>query len=259
MKSGELLLIAITTGIAVSLGLNEVVALLLGGILGAIWLNWRHQPTLSAWVGWFLSQTASSVFPEKSVNSEAVSLWKLGLFFLKVGSVLYGSGYVLIAFLQGQLVDEFGWLTQQQLLDAVAMGQVTPGPLLTTVTFIGYVIAGFPGAIVATVGIILPSFLFVLILNPLIPRLRSSKWTSNFLDAINASAVALMAVVTVQLAVATFGINFMEMSLGNALIKIDWIAVMMTAIAAIFAVWRINAAWLVCGGAIASWLIYILG
>lgn len=261
VKSGELLLIAIATGTAVSLGLNEVVALLLGGILGAIWLNWRHQPTLNAWLfGWFLSPTNSIIFSGKSVKTETVSLWKLGLFFFKVGSVLYGSGYVLIAFLQGQLVDEFGWLTQQQLLDAVAMGQVTPGPLLTTVTFIGYVIAGFPGALVATVGMILPSFLFVLILNPLIPRLRSSKWTSTFLDAINASAVALMAVVTVQLAVATFGINFMAMPLGNALIKIDWIAVMMTAIATIFAlVWRINAVWLVCGGAIASWLVYILG
>jgi chromate transporter len=240
---------------------NEVVALLLGGILGAVWLNLRHQQTLSAWAfGLVLSQTPSSLSPVKSVNLESVPLWQLGLFFLKVGSVLYGSGYVLIAFLQGQLVDEFGWLTQQQLLDAVAMGQVTPGPLLTTATFIGYVIGGFPGAIVSTVGITLPSFLFVLMLNPWIPRLRSSKWTSAFLDAINVSAVALMAVVTFQLALATFGINFMEMPLGIASIAIDWIAVMITAIAAICAlVWRINAVWLVFGGAIGSWLIYILG
>jgi len=261
VKSRELLIIAIATGIAVSVGVNEVVALLLGGILGAVWLNLRHQPTLSAWVfGLFLSQTPSSLSPEKSVKLESVPLWQLGLFFLKVGSVLYGSGYVLIAFLQGQLVDEFGWLTQQQLLDAVAMGQVTPGPLLTTATFIGYVIGGFPGAIVSTVGITLPSFLFVLMLNPWIPRLRGSKWTSAFLDAINVSAVALMAVVTVELAVATFGINLMGMPLGSAPIAIDWIAVMIAAIAAIFAlVWRINAVWLVFGGVIASWLVYILG
>lgn len=261
VKSRELFIIAIATGMAVSLGVNEVVALLLGGILGAVWLNLRHQQTLSAWAfGLFLSQTPSSLSPVKSVNLESVPLWQLGLFFLKVGSVLYGSGYVLIAFLQGQLVDEFGWLTQQQLLDAVAMGQVTPGPLLTTATFIGYVIGGFPGAIVSTLGITLPSFLFVLMLNPWIPRLRRSKWTSAFLDAINVSAVALMAVVTFQLAVATFGINFMAMPLGNAPIAIDWIAVMIAAIAVIVAlVWRINAVWLVFGGAIASWLVYLLG
>lgn len=261
VKSRELLMIAIATAIAVWFGVNEVVALLLGGLFGAVWLNLRHQSTLNAWLfGLFLSQTPSLVSPVQLVNSEPVPLWKLGLFFLKVGSVLYGSGYVLIAFLQGQVVDEFGWLTQQQLLDAVAMGQVTPGPLLTTATFIGYVIGGFPGAIVSTLGITLPSFLFVLILNPWIPRLRSSKWTSAFLDAINVSAVALMAVVTVQLAVSTLQINFIGIPLGTALLGIDWIAALIAAITAIFAlVWRINAAWLVFGGAIAGWLVHILG
>ncbi|MCT7971581.1 chromate efflux transporter [Laspinema olomoucense] len=257
VKSRELLMIAIATAMAVWFGVNEVFALLLGGILGAVWLNWRTQPTLSAWLfGFTLSQTPNSLSPVPAVTSETVPLWKLGLFFLKVGSVLYGSGYVLIAFLQGQLVDEFGWLTQQQLLDAVAMGQVTPGPLLTTATFIGYVIGGFPGAIVSTLGITLPSFLFVLILNPWIPRLRSRKWTSAFLDAINVSAVALMAVVTVQLAVSTLQINFIGLPLWTALLQIDWIAALIAAIAAIFAlVWRINAAWLVLGGAIAGWLV----
>lgn len=257
VKSRELLIIAIATGIAVWFGVNEVVALLLGGLCGAIWLNWRDRPTLSAWLlGLTLSQTSSNLSPVPPLTAESVPLWKLGLFFLKVGSVLYGSGYVLIAFLQGQLVDEFGWLTQQQLLDAVAMGQVTPGPLLTTATFIGYVIGGFPGAIVSTLGITLPSFLFVLILNPWIPRLRSSKWTSAFLDAINVSAVALMAVVTVELAVTTLRINSIEMPLGTALLGIDWMAALIAAIAAILAlVWRINAAWLVFGGAIAGLLV----
>ncbi len=260
VKSRELLMIAIATAIAVGLGVNEVVALFLGGIFGAVWLNWRHESTLNAWLfGLVLSQTPSSLSPVKTLNSEPVTLWKLGLFFLKVGSVLYGSGYVLIAFLQGQLVDEFGWLTQQQLLDAVAMGQVTPGPLLTTATFIGYVIGGFPGAIVSTLGITLPSFLFVLILNPWIPRLRASKWTSAFLDAINVSAVALMAVVTVELAISTLGINFIGMPLWSALVRIDWIAALIAAIAAIFALgWRVNAAWLVFGGAIAGWMLNFL-
>jgi chromate transporter len=257
VKSRELLMIAIATGIAVWFGMNEVFALLLGGLLGAVWLNLRHQPTLSAWLfGLFLSQTPNSFSPVTPLTAEPVPLWKLGLFFLKVGSVLYGSGYVLIAFLQGQLVDEFGWLTQQQLLDAVAMGQFTPGPLLTTATFIGYVIGGFPGAIVSTLGITLPSFLFVLILNPWIPRLRGNKWTSAFLDAINVSAVALMAVVTVQLAVSTLGINFIGMPLGTALLGMDWIAAGIAVISAIVAlIWRINAAWLVFGGAIAGWLV----
>ncbi|AFY79791.1 chromate efflux transporter [Oscillatoria acuminata] len=257
VKSRELLMIAIATAIAVWFGVNEVFALLLGGLFGAVWINLRNQPTLSAWIfGLLLSQTPSNISPVPPLTTEPVPLWKLGLFFLKVGSVLYGSGYVLIAFLQGQLVDEFGWLTQQQLLDAVAMGQVTPGPLLTTATFIGYVIGGFPGAIVSTLGITLPSFLFVLILNPWIPRLRSSKWTAAFLDAINVSAVALMAVVTIQLAVATLQINFIGMPLGTALLGIDWIAAVIAVISAIFAlVWRINAAWLVFGGAIAGWLV----
>lgn len=119
-----------------------------------------------------------------------------------------------MAFLQNGLVDDYGWLTQQQLLDAIAIGQLTPGPLLSTATFIGYLISGVPGAVVATVAIFLPSFFFVAALNPLIPRLRSSKWTAAFLDAVNVSAVALMAVVTIELAKAilivpgTFPINW---------------------------------------------------
>ena len=131
-----------------------------------------------------------------------VSLWKLGLFFLKVGSVLYGSGYVLIAFLEGDLVEAYGWLTEKQLLDAVAIGQITPGPVLTTATFIGVFLAGLPGGIVATIAIFLPSFFFVAILNPVIPRLRQSPIMGSFLDAINVSALALMLVVTIRLGMA---------------------------------------------------------
>lgn len=121
--------------------------------------------------------------------SLGVSLWQLGLFFLKVGSVLYGSGYVLVAFLEGGLVHNHGWLTQQQLLDAIAVGQFTPGPVLSTATFIGYLTSGATGAAVATAAIFLPSFLFVVALNPVVPRLRRSRWTSAFLDAVNTSVV----------------------------------------------------------------------
>jgi chromate transporter len=106
-------------------------------------------------------------------------------FFLKVGAVLYGSGYVLLAFLQHDLVERWQWLTSEQLLDAVAIGQLTPGPVITTATFIGYLLAGHAGALVATLGIFLPSFIFVAAVNPWIPRLRQSAWAGRFLDGVN--------------------------------------------------------------------------
>ncbi len=131
-----------------------------------------------------------------------ISLGTLFLTFLKLGGLLYGSGYVLLAFLRGDFVDSYGWITSQQLLDAVAIGQFTPGPLSTTATFIGYLVADVPGAIVATAGIFLPSFVFVAISSPLIPRMRRSKLFSALLDGVNAAAVGLMASVTVELGIA---------------------------------------------------------
>jgi chromate transporter len=138
-----------------------------------------------------------------------------------------------------------GWLTQQQLLDAIAIGQFTPGPVLSTATFIGYVIAGFPGAIVATMGIFLPSFVFVALLNPLIPRLRSSQWMSAFLDAVNISSVALMVVVTVELARTIIITSRL----------FDWVAALIAIGSAILLVrYRINAAWIVLGSAVIGWI-----
>jgi chromate transporter len=170
------------------------------------------------------------------------SLWKLGLFFLKVGSVLYGSGYVLVAFLEGGLVHEYGWLTQQQLLDAIAVGQFTPGPVLSTATFVGYLIAGWPGAVVATVGIFLPSFFFVAALGPLLPRVRESALAGAFLDAVNVSSVALMAAVTLKLSQSALT---------------AWPAwVIAFAAAVVSLVWKINAAWLVVAGAIMGWFLF---
>ncbi|SDT60190.1 chromate efflux transporter [Actinoplanes derwentensis] len=130
----------------------------------------------------------------------AGDLGQLFLTMLKIGSVLYGSGYVLLAFLRGDFVDRLHWITEQQLLDAISIGQVTPGPVFTTATFIGYVVAGLPGAFLATVAIFLPSFLFVGLLTRLTGRLRASPWTSVMLDGVNATSLALMAGVGVQLA-----------------------------------------------------------
>jgi chromate transporter len=158
------------------------------------------------------------------------------LFFLKVGSVLYGSGYVLLAFLRSDLVERFGWLTESQLLDAVAVGQVTPGPVFTTATFIGYLLGGWPAALLATAGIFLPAFFFVAISGPLVPRLRRSPIAGAALDGINAASLALMAVVTWRLGAAAL---------------VDWVTLVLALIATVLLLrWKINSAWLVIGGGI---------
>ena len=175
------------------------------------------------------------------------TLFALGLFFLKIGSVLYGSGYVLIAILQEEFVHGYGWLTQEQLLEAVAIGQFTPGPMLSTAAFVGYLVTGgkLSGALVAAGAIFLPSFVFVAALNPLLPRLRESEWVSAFLDAVNVCAVGLMAAVTIELAYLTLD------SIPKGVIA---------GLAAILGLWRgVGAVWLVVGGAAAGWLMIFMG
>ncbi len=170
-----------------------------------------------------------------------VSLTRLFLSFLKVGSVVFGSGYVLLAFLQTEFVGRLHWLTDKQLIDAVAVGQFTPGPLFTTATFIGYVVAGWMGAVVATVGIFLPGFLLVAASGPLVPLLRKSAAASAALDGVVAGSLALMAVVAIQL--------------GRAAI-VDWIALIIFG-ASLFALLqlRLNSAYIVAGAAAVGWLI----
>lgn len=155
--------------------------------------------------------------------------------FLKIGSVLYGSGYVLLAFLHGDFV-ESGLLTDAQLLDAVSVGQFTPGPVFTTATFVGYVLAGVPGAIVATIGIFAPAFVFVWILGKVLPRIREREWSSNLLDGVNASALGLMAGVLVQLA-------------AEALVDPLTIGLGVTALVLLLRT-SVNSAWLVITGGI---------
>jgi chromate transporter len=158
------------------------------------------------------------------------------LFFLKVGSVLYGSGYVLLAFLRAGLVERWHWLSEAQLLDAVAVGQITPGPVFTTATFIGYVLGGAPGAVVGTVGIFLPAFFFVAISGPLVPRIRRSPLAGAFLDGVNVASLALMAVVTWRL---------------GAVALVDWLTLSLAVISAVLLFrFKLNSAWLVAIGAL---------
>ncbi|MBI4643457.1 MAG: chromate transporter [Deltaproteobacteria bacterium] len=172
------------------------------------------------------------------------SLPALFLYFLKVGSVLYGSGYVLLAFLQADLVGHWQWLTSGQLLDATAVGQLTPGPVFTTATFIGYLLDGLRGALVATVGIFLPAFFFVAVSGPLIPKLRRSAVAGAFLDGLNVASLALMGVVT--------------WILGRASV-IDLPSACLTlASAFLLFKFRLNSAWLVLGGGVAGWVIQTL-
>jgi chromate transporter len=162
------------------------------------------------------------------------------LTFLKIGAVLYGSGYVLLAFLRADFVVRLGWLTDRQLLDAIAVGQVTPGPLFTTATFVGYILGGVKGAILATLGIFLPSFIFVAISNPLIPRMRSSPWFGSLLDGVNVASLSLMAAVTWQLGIACLT---------------DLVSILIALISFVLLVrFKVNSTWLILGGALVGLL-----
>jgi chromate transporter len=248
LKSWQMGVLGLGVIMALLLGLNEVFVLLLGSAVGTLWL-WKPRAlkglkrleilVLSALLPIGAAQAAGTLV------STAVSLTKLGWFFLKTGTVLFGSGYVLVAFLETGLVSEYGWLTKQQLLDAVAVGQFTPGPVLSTATFVGYVIAGLPGALIATIGIFLPSFIFVALLNPLIPRLRQAPWTSAFLDAVNLCAVALLGVVVAKL---------LPSSLPNGP---AWLIAVVAGV--VFWRWKLSSVWLVLGGAFCGWLFGALG
>lgn len=239
-----LAMLAIAVAALLLIGVREIPALLLGGGLGGTLLyavRRRHSPpTEAASIG--VPIVAALL---QGAAAAAPSLGTLALFFLKVGSVLYGSGYVLVAYLEADLVGRFGWLTQTQLLDAVAIGQLTPGPVLTTSTAVGYLVRGVPGALVATLSIFLPAFVFTGLLHPLVPKLREHPLTAALLDAVNAASVSLMAVVTVRLAVgaletpAAWGI---------------------AGIAALLVFWRgIHVVLLVGGTAIVGWVLSALG
>jgi chromate transporter len=219
-----------------ALGVNEIVLLATAGVVVMLGRNVQR---------WQQSRITSVVLalggvPLPALAVTTFSLPLLFLTFLKIGAVLYGSGYVLLAFLRADFVVRLGWLTDQQLLDAVAIGQVTPGPVFTTATFIGYMLAGVPGALWATLGIFLPSFVFVAISNPLIPRLRNSPWASGLLDGVNIASLGLMAAVTWQLGRAS-------------LVDLLTVAVALLSAGLLFR-YNINATWLIAGGAVVGLL-----
>ena len=241
------------------LGINEVTALFIGGIIGMFWLQlFQKQPKAELKKFYLSKKLIFSILRAIAIitiiialillintsSFEEASIWKLGFFFLKIGFSLYGGGYVLIAFLQGGLVQDLGWLTQQQLLDAVAVGQITPGPLLSTVAFIGYLILGISGAIIATIAVFLPSFFFSIVLHSVIPRLREFFWTAAFLDAITISSIALMVSVVLTL---------------SRSILLDWRYFFVTLIIGATGIkWKINPSFLIIGGTIYSWILLSL-
>jgi len=233
------------------LGANPIAILFGGGLIGMLArrlpsigasaallispMNLR-RPGVGVWTALLLA-TVTAAAPA----GIPPSLGRITVFFLKVGAVLYGGGYVLLAFLEQGLVRQHAWLTHQQLLDAVAIGQFTPGPVLSTATFIGYLLAGAPGAAVATVAIFLPSFFYVALLAPVLFRLRQSAWIAAFLDCVNACAVALMAGVTFRL-----GVDALRA-------WPEWVI----AVVAILVLWRwkLNPAWVVLGGGLSGLLL----
>lgn len=233
-------------------GINEIVVLLGTGILGAFYFYTKNK----------VATTTKSVLPFFLLNLSLGGLSKLTtlnvfLTFLKVGSILYGSGYVLFAYLKVELV-ETGWLSNQELLDAIAMGQFTPGPVLSTATFIGYQLTGVWGALAASVGIFLPSFLFVLLLNPLIPKMQKSKFLRGFLDSVNVAAVGIMIAVLFTMIRDTL---FPELT--NGLIPervFEWKALFIAALSIllVFGFKKVNVMWIILGGALLGYILHLL-
>jgi chromate transporter len=238
IKSKALAIVGIAGVVLTFLGIHELLILCGGGLVMVAQQSWRQNERLNSLIA---SSPFGLLLSSGSSVAATFSLWWLFLFFLKVGAVLYGSGYVLLAFIRADLVERWHWLTESQLLDAIAVGQVTPGPVFTTATFVGYVLGGSKGAAVATIGIFLPAFFFVAISGPLVPRIRQSPMAGGFLDGVNAAAMALMLVVTYQLGRA-------------ALIDVTTILLALISAFLLFR-FRVNSAWLVLGGALVGWLL----
>jgi len=215
------------------LGFNEIALLFAGAAIVLLFQGGRRllKANPSAMLVMPLLKIPLSMFSAAVIPFSQMTLF---MTMLKIGSVIYGSGYVLLAFLNSEFVVRLGWLTHQQLLDAIAVGQITPGPVFSSATFVGYLMGGLPSALLATLAIFLPSFLFVALLSRILPWLRKSWWSGAFLDGVNIASLGLMAGVTWQL--------------GRAGV-VDWFTILLTIIA-LFLVFRsrVNSAWLILGG-----------
>jgi chromate transporter len=240
-KTTTIVLIGLLSAVLNFVGVGPLaVVIFAGASSGAIWRirkGWRN-PVALCWIGnAFLPATHGAA----AISGAApIGLGRLFLSFLKIGSVVFGSGYVLLSFLRAEFVDHLHWLTEKQLIDSVAVGQFTPGPVFTTATFIGYLLGGLPGAILATVGIFAPGFVLVAASGPLIPKIRRSPMAGAILDGVVVGSLALMAVVAWQL--------------GRASV-IDWLtfSILVVSVIAVFR-FRLNSAWLILGAAMVGWI-----
>jgi chromate transporter len=239
LKDGPTAIAALAVVVAYFFQINEILLLLLAGLAVMLIKNLRDGGRAALLLP-FTASLAQTGGPAPAATWTGPIWLQLFLFFLKIGSVLYGSGYVLLAFLQRDLVDRLGWLTSQELLDAIAIGQFTPGPVFTTATFVGYLVAGNAGAIAATLGIFLPAFLLVGLVNPWVPVLRRSRWFGGFLDGVNAASLGLMAAVL--------------FTLGQTAL-VDGVTVGLAVLGAI-AVFRLqmNSAWIVLAGGLVGFI-----
>lgn len=229
--------IAIAGLAAAAAGVHELIVLGASALAGMA-VRGRVSAAYSACIAWFAGSAASAAGASAVTTAVPFTLAHLFAVFLKIGAVLFGSGYVLLAFVRADLVQRLGWITEQQLIDATAVGQVTPGPVFTTATFIGYVVGGIPGAAVATAAIFLPAFVFVAASGPIVPRLRRSAVASGALDGVNAASLALIALVTWQL--------------GRSALA-DPLTILLAAAALLaLLVWRLNSTWLIAAGAVAG-------
>lgn len=234
-------LLAVVAGagvVAVARGVPELIVLAAAAVVMIV-LHTTTRRSLAAVIGGAAVPTSVKAFGLASTTA-TFSLTTLFLTFAKIGAVLFGSGYVLLAFLRSEFVERLGWLTEQQLLDAIAVGQITPGPLFTTATFVGYLLGGTPGAVIATAGIFFPAFVFVAISGPIVPKLRRSPAAGAALDGVNAASLALMAVVSWQL--------------GRAALVDPLTVLLALASGAALLRYRINSAWLVVAGGIIGWI-----
>jgi chromate transporter len=240
-KTKLLAVVGVISVVLSAIGVAPLIVLAIAGLASAAaaWLERREHGALFA--APFSGRLALLLAAPAAVAMVPVSLLRLFLSFLKIGSVVFGSGMVLLAFLRAEFIEHLHWLTEKQLIDAVAVGQFTPGPVFTTATFIGYLVAGIPGAVVATVGIFLPGFLLVAVSGPLIPNLRRSPMAGAMLDGVVAGSLALMAVVAWQL--------------GRAAI-VDWLtALIFVGSAVVLFRFRPNSAWIISGAALIGLLV----